>query len=253
MQEQFKQRPLVRVIELLEGYLLEHQLAPGARLPAERILCEQWDVSRATLRSGIAKMVQDGHLVTKIGSGTYRAQPKYTRRLQGLLSLGQSAQSQGYQVTTKVLSFTREESDKRLSQHFGCMLGHHLFKIVRLRCIDDNPIMIESSFLLADRVPGLQDVDLSSVSLFATLEQTYGIVPNHGEEKISVTYATAEEAELMECAEGDPLFWIVSETYDIDGRLIELCRATGRPDRMQLQSTLVRWDIPQVGGNGHEQ
>ena len=48
--QEYKARPRERAEELLEGYVLEHGLQAGDRLPAERELSQLWGLSRATLR-----------------------------------------------------------------------------------------------------------------------------------------------------------------------------------------------------------
>ena len=51
-------------------------LKPGARLPAERDLCEQLGIARSTLRQALTALVQSGHLVALRGrmGGTFVAQ-----------------------------------------------------------------------------------------------------------------------------------------------------------------------------------
>jgi GntR family transcriptional regulator, transcriptional repressor for pyruvate dehydrogenase complex len=44
-------------------------LEPGARLPAERELCEQLSIARSTLRQALTALVQSGHLVAIRGRG----------------------------------------------------------------------------------------------------------------------------------------------------------------------------------------
>src|SRR5215212_184722 len=50
-------------------------LAPGTRLPSERELADQLDISRSTLRQAITTLVQSGHLhsVRGRGGGTFVA------------------------------------------------------------------------------------------------------------------------------------------------------------------------------------
>ena len=68
----------------VERISVEHQLQSGDRLPSERSLCEAWGLSRSALRSATARMEKDGVLCSRPGAGTYVAQRKYTRNLQGL-------------------------------------------------------------------------------------------------------------------------------------------------------------------------
>lgn len=55
----------------LETRILEGSLKPGDRLPAERELSAELDVSRPSLREAIQKLVSKGLLLTRHGGGTY--------------------------------------------------------------------------------------------------------------------------------------------------------------------------------------
>ena len=97
--QEYRPRPSARARELLEGLLVDYRLQPGDRLPSERSLSEVWGLSRTTLRSAVALMEEDGRLLSRPGSGTFVAPEKYTRNLQGLLSMSQAAAQQGREVS----------------------------------------------------------------------------------------------------------------------------------------------------------
>lgn len=62
------------IIERLEAMILEGSLKAGERLPAERVLAEQFGVSRPSLREAIQKLAARGLLVSRQGGGTYVAE-----------------------------------------------------------------------------------------------------------------------------------------------------------------------------------
>lgn len=71
---QIQTRKLAEVIaEQLETMLIEGQLMPGQRLPSERDLAGQFEVSRPSLREAIQTLVSKGLLYRKQGGGTYVA------------------------------------------------------------------------------------------------------------------------------------------------------------------------------------
>jgi GntR family transcriptional repressor for pyruvate dehydrogenase complex len=65
--------PVNALAERLSELVLADQLAPGARLPAERVLAERLGVSRPALRETLSTLVASGVLETRRGSGTYLA------------------------------------------------------------------------------------------------------------------------------------------------------------------------------------
>ncbi|MGE6793464.1 FCD domain-containing protein [Pseudomonas guineae] len=62
------------IVSQLETMILEGTLKVGERLPAERVLAEQFGVSRPSLREAIQKLAAKGLLVSRHGGGNFVAQ-----------------------------------------------------------------------------------------------------------------------------------------------------------------------------------
>ena len=62
------------IVTKLEGMILKGTLRAGERLPAERVLAEQFGVSRPSLREAIQKLAAKGLLVSRQGGGNYIAE-----------------------------------------------------------------------------------------------------------------------------------------------------------------------------------
>lgn len=60
-----------QIIELIRG----GKLSPGDRLPGERQLAEQLNVSRTSVRAGVMRLITMGLLDSRPGSGTYVREP----------------------------------------------------------------------------------------------------------------------------------------------------------------------------------
>ncbi len=75
------------VAEQIETLILEGTLRPGERLPPERELARQLEVSRPSLREALQKLEERGLVETRQGGGTYVAavlNPMFTDPLVGL-------------------------------------------------------------------------------------------------------------------------------------------------------------------------
>ena len=69
-----------KVVALLRRRILEGEYSFEERLPAERNLAEEFDVSRGTIRS-VLQILEQQHLVTRqIGSGTYVSHKEITNQ-----------------------------------------------------------------------------------------------------------------------------------------------------------------------------
>ena len=55
------------IVEQIRGRIRSGELPVGARLPSERALCEQFEVSRRTVREALRMLEATGHIVIKLG------------------------------------------------------------------------------------------------------------------------------------------------------------------------------------------
>ena len=58
-------------MQQLEEMILEGTLKPGQKLPPERELATQFEVSRPSLREAVQKLAAKGLLISRQGGGTY--------------------------------------------------------------------------------------------------------------------------------------------------------------------------------------
>lgn len=65
-------RPLAERLEtILRGRILVGTYAPGGRLPSESELAAEFGVSRATVRTVLARLAAQGLILRRHGEGTY--------------------------------------------------------------------------------------------------------------------------------------------------------------------------------------
>lgn len=68
-------RLYVQIADQIRGMIGNGEVAPGARLPAERDLARQLGVSRPSLREALIALEVEGLLDVRVGSGIYVSQP----------------------------------------------------------------------------------------------------------------------------------------------------------------------------------
>lgn len=241
-------RPRDRALEHIMAYILTNHLKAGDKLPTEREMCQMWGINRCTLRSAIAVLEEQGTLHAIHGSCTCVA-PRFRRTLQDLQSFSEYASDNGLCLETQLLSMSVVECDKQLSKRLHLTLGKKVWRISRLRILSRQPVLIENAYIPKELAPELDQHDLIKESLFSVLQNVYGIELHHGEEKTSITTATAEEAQYLQIRSGSPIFWIVNVTESPDGTPVEYCRTVARADMLELASTLY-WQGDEVPGNG---
>lgn len=239
MKEQYGNRSRDEAIEIIEYYIIKNELAPHEKIPSERDLCEMWGFNRTTLRSAIQRLVVEGKLYQKKGSGTYVATPKLVRNLQDLRSLSVEVRNNKQTLKSKVLSAEIIESNKQTTKKLHLPLGRKVYALTRLRYIDEEPVTIETSFMDYQRFPSLSSHDFSKESLYSVIEDEYNIQIIKGEETVGISYATAYEAELLGIEVGQPVFYLTGVVYDVKEEPVEYFKSIVRPDKMKFSSILT--------------
>jgi GntR family transcriptional regulator len=155
---------------LVKRHLLDiiGSLPPGSALPTERTLTAELETSRTTVRQALSELVGDGKLVRRQGSGTFVAEPKISWPLQ-MTSFTEQAAANGFVASTQLLSAERVKADANASSRLDLKLGAAIFRIERLRLVDDTPMAVETSHLSAVRFPGLIKELTKTSSLYRVL------------------------------------------------------------------------------------
>lgn len=129
-------------------------LRPGGALPSERALAEHLGVSRMTLRRVLEDLAREGLLVRRHGRGTFAADPRAAQPLT-MSSFSEHMLAVGLAPSSKTLSFTTQPAGARLGRRLDISPSDDIFRIVRLRLANAEPVAIESLHVPAALVAGL--------------------------------------------------------------------------------------------------
>ena len=115
-------------------------------LPSERVLAEQLELSRVTARKAIDRLVEQGLIIRKRGSGNYIA-PKLEQPLTRLTSFSEELHQRGFVPSSRWLlrGFTPAAPDEQLSLELKS--GERVARLERLRLADQVVMAYELSVL----------------------------------------------------------------------------------------------------------
>ncbi len=223
----------------VKRHLLEFigSLAPGSPVPTERELAARMQTSRTTVRQALGELVVEGRLVRRQGSGTYVAEPKITWPLY-LASFTEQVRASGFTPSSEVLGTQRIAAGAELAARLGLATRAPAYKIERLRLADAWPIAVETSWLSADRFPGLTRLIRTQGSLHAILAERYETRLRTGDETIETAPATPREAGPLKVDVGTPMLVVSRQNFDTDGAPVEFGRTWFRGDRVTLVTRL---------------
>ena len=214
----------------------------GEQLPGEPQLCKLFDVSRTVIRQAMNELVNEGLVIRRKGKGTFVAEPKLRGSLvQRLTGFHENMASQGKTAITQVLRQDKVAASRRIARFLSVERDAELIRIERLRLVQDEPIVLVSSYLPYSMFPNLLTLDLAGdTSLYAYIEGELGMRITRGSRTIEAVAANEYEAHWLDIERGAPLILLDSVSYLQDGTSIEYYHAVHRGDRSKFEVELVR-------------
>lgn len=213
----------------------------GDRLPSEAELCQMFNVSRPVIRQALRELMTGGLVIRHKGRGTFVAPPKIREGLfQRLGGFYQDMVDKGYTPVTRVLKQEVVPANLKVASQLRIDQGTPVVEIERVRSIEDEPIVWVVTFIPYSLCPALVNADLSRQSLYALLENQYGLVIARGRRTLEAVAAQEYEARLLKVAVGSPLVSLNSVSYLSDGTPLEYYHALHRGDRSQFEVELIR-------------
>lgn len=230
-------RPLHRqlhaaILEAIEA----GRLPRNGKLPSERTLVDIFGVSRITVRHAIRDLVAQGVVQSQPGKGLYVVDPWRGFELQILKSFTATALANGRRPENRLIDARIAEAPLEISRPLLLPIGAEVIVLSRLRLLDGRPVVIQTDWLPAARVPGLLELDWSTGnrSLYGELRERYHLRPVRGQNTLSARLATTEEAKRLEMRPPAAVLTVDQIAFDTRNRAVNLTTLVHHPDRYPL-------------------
>ena len=222
-----------QIEDALAARIASGELRVGDRLPAERELAEELQVSRGTIRQALDALASRGLLERGVGRGTFVAAGKVEVRLHDVAGFTEQMARAGLQAHARVLRAGPATAPEQVAAALDLDAGAPVVRIERLRLAGKLPIALEDSWIPSTRFPGIEDLDLRG-SVYALMRDLYGHAPARVVEALEPVVAQSHSAELLGVAAGSPLMLVERTAYDADAVAVEYARDLHRGDRARF-------------------
>ncbi len=220
---------------MVAGQAQEHITAGewkvGQRLPPERQLCQDFGVSRATLRQALGELEERGLITRHQGRGTFVTRPRQHLPIVGVFSIRDAMEARGMAMTTKVLNIEIVEASRQLATDLACLPGDPIVYVERLRSGDGEPMVLDTAHLRAELFPGLEAIDFEKRSLYAVVETDYGRTIAEAQETLEPVILTPRECKLLGVPRHTTALLTRRVTTDAAGVVLALGHVLLRGDR----------------------
>ncbi|MEL0626110.1 GntR family transcriptional regulator [Salinibacterium amurskyense] len=214
-------------------------LEPGARLPSEPQLCDEYGVSRITLRHAVDGLISDGYLVREQGRGTFVVEPQYRTRYRERFAdavTGFHAQqtSDGFDVTTSVVELAEFPAGEPTASQLGINSADRVARLTRVRSVNGTLHHLAVTNLPLAQFPDILDENFTDASLFSYLSDAYGVALTRNDLLVSIKVADEFIAEHLNVEPGEHLLAVASTVFDADDRAVSYGMAYFTPQNSEI-------------------
>lgn len=203
--------------QLLRQQILNGEFPPGSKIPGEYQLCQQYQISRGTVRKAINTLIQEGLLRAEQGHGTYVVeQPWRSRYFLTLSQFNEEMVRHHRQPKTKLLERKIIPASSKVAERLQISLSSPVIYIARLRMANDTPILYERRYLAQQLCPALMDEDVENQSIHTLLIQKYQIPLVKTIHVLEAHGLSDYEAEILQAPVGSAALYVDRLTYTIN-------------------------------------
>jgi GntR family transcriptional regulator len=216
--------------------------APGDLLPPERDLATQYGCSLITVRRALSELAREQRIERTPGRGTRVLRPRIDRDLGDTRSFVEEMARLGLIAETRVIAARPEAAGATVAAALKLEPGSPTLYLERLRLASNEPLLLESAYLPAERFPGLLASDLESGSLYALLASRYTTHIASARETLEPVLLRAREARLLGQRPRSPALLVEGIAFTAAGIPVEFSRTFVRGDRTRyyVQRVVVR-------------
>ncbi|MEE1799979.1 GntR family transcriptional regulator [Streptomyces sp. NPDC101062] len=219
-------------------------LPVGGQLPPEAALCEEYAVSRITLRRAVEELVNDGHLIREHGRGTFVTRPRYAlkhreRFVSEVTGFFTQMSRQGHEVTSEVLVQKRARAGARLAAALDISPAASVVRLERLRRVNGVVHHLAESYVEEERFADVLTADFTTTSLYAHLRAHHDVLLARNEIVVGLHTCDRREAELLGVEEGSPLLLATSRVFDLNRKPVIHGTSKFLPETAELSFDII--------------
>ncbi|HKM21123.1 MAG TPA: GntR family transcriptional regulator [Lachnospiraceae bacterium] len=225
--------------EILE-HIVNGEWPQDYKVPSEAQICEEYNVSRMTVRLAMDKLKDQGYLKRKQGQGTFVTIPVLEQKLNGFYSFSDTSDEKGQPMISKVISMEVTKAKDLIADKLQVTNGTKVFRIERVRSMDGIPVVYETSYIPEHICPQLRADHIERDGLYQSLMFLNHIAPDSAMETLEAVATDELAAKYLNTKPGQPAMFIQRIAKEKD-TTIEYCQSTVRGDKMKYNIMLKKY------------
>jgi len=230
---------------------LYHQLAEELRkkiengewplhtlIPSETELCKKYGVSRGTVRQAILELTRDGLVYRKPGQGTFVAKLGVIQPVSRFYSFSHDMEEKGLKPSLWVIQKKKICPNGVIRKAMELNTGEKVYKIVRVRLASEEPVLLDTSYLVEEMFPELEKEDLVNIPLYDLIMRKYRVKISRVRETFEPILMNKVDARKLDAPVGSLALLVKRRAYT-GNRIFEFRRSIIRGDKCNYSVELI--------------
>ena len=226
----------------IRNEIVKGSLQANEQLPFERNLCIKYNTSKMTVKKALDILVAEGLIVKRRGAGTFVKNISTTDMDKLLISnqfRGLTALCSNRKVTSELLTFEVVSINKEIHDKLNISSEDFTYKIIRVRYVDDKPIVIENTYMPINLIPGIKKQHIME-SIYSYIENDLGLKVQSSHRTITVRKSNELEQKHLKLEINDPVAVVEQVAYLENGTAFEYSISIHRYDSFAFEAVIVR-------------
>lgn len=229
----------LKLSDALAEQIMDGTLPEGSLLPSERELCQTHGISRTTVRQALQDLNRKGYIKSIHGKGTVVVRPQIRQELRSIYSFDSDMRRLGKNPETQIMDFVKIEPTGNVAALMQLPVGESVYRIMRLRLVNDEPMLLETNYLPCSRFPQFTRQMLEHQSLYRVLTSQYALNIDIAEETFEPVLLRPMEAQMLHTSQGALGMLVERISYE-NGRVVEISKSVSPASKFKHHVVLRR-------------
>lgn len=241
-----------KVAAVLRERILSGELSPGAQLASEQQLMRELAVSRTTVRGALEQLQREGLIVKQQGLRSIVRPRRVQQTLARLETLDKVITEQGLSSATKIIKYSFDRPTPQVQAALELDDHAEVLLVRRVHSGPDGPIAVVDIAVPAELAAVFSRKDVEEHSFYYLLPTRRNVSLGRAIQTFRAETVSAEDAEMLQVAEGAAVLVCDRVTQSMSGDLIVWASFRYRGDRYEFQAALevherqVPWAVPGI-------
>ncbi|WP_215113617.1 GntR family transcriptional regulator [Exiguobacterium sp. s63] len=237
-----KKKPKYETIaDEIRKRIIEHVYPLEHALPDEIHLAQEFGVSRMTMKRALEILVMEGLIYRKRGKGTFILQSSFQKDRINVISKETRGLTQvigDRSLRSEVLNFEVKFPSQEVANHLMIELTEPVYEIRRVRYVDEEPYVIELTYMVANLITGITR-EILEQSVYAYIQEDLGYTITSSHKVIRADKPDEYDQAYLKNDITEPIIEVEQVVYLSNGKPFEYSFARHRYDKFVFSSVNI--------------